>query len=471
MAEVESRAVELTYDGSKFDYGIEKSESKLEKFKKALNFKGKDDDLSRMKKSVDKVADSTSKLSKSFDLVNSSVRRVVEKITDDLYSAIKNTTKALSMDQVSGGWSKYEEMAMSVSTIMNATGDSLSAVTKRMNKLLWFTDETSYNLSDMTSNIGKFTSAGADIDDATEAMMGIALWASTAGQGVNEASRAMYNISQAYSSGIMRLEDWKSIENANMATVEFKQTALDTAVALGKLKKTSDGYYYSVENHKFNATEGFTSYLTSDRWMDTEVIMETLKKYGEWAGKVYDKVLTEGISTTEAMDELAESTMSIGEKGMRAGQEYKTFTDVLNATKDAVSSGWYRTFDMIFGNMEEAKELWTEVGSLFYDIFASGGDERNDILSTWKQSGGRADLINALETVADTINKIKEIADEAFTEFFPPTTAIQIRKVTYSISEFLRKMVLSEKASANLRKTFTKIASTARSVVDILKAI
>ena len=471
MAEVESRAVELTYDGSKFDYGIEKSESKLEKFKKALNFKGKDDDLSRMKKSVDKVADSTSKLSKSFDLVNTSVRRVVEKITDDLYSAIKNTTKALSYDQISGGWSKYEAMAMSVSTIMNATGDSLSAVTKRMNKLLWFTDETSYNLSDMTSNIGKFTSAGADIDDATEAMMGIALWASTAGQGVNEASRAMYNISQAYSSGIMRLEDWKSIENANMATVEFKKTALDTAVALGKLKKTSDGYYYSVENHKFNATEGFTSYLTSDRWMDTEVIMETLKKYGEWAGKVYDKVLTEGISTTEAMDELAESTMSIGEKGMRAGQEYKTFTDVLNATKDAVSSGWYRTFDMIFGNMEEAKELWTEVGSLFYDIFASGGDERNDILSTWKQSGGRADLINALETVADTINKIKEIADEAFTEFFPPTTAIQIRKVTYNISEFLRKMVLSEKASANLRKTFTKIASTARSVLDILKAI
>lgn len=471
MAEVESRAVELTYDGSKFDYGIEKSESKLEKFKKALNFKGKDDDLSRMKKSVDKVADSTSKLSKSFDLVNTSVRRVVEKITDDLYSAIKNTTKALSMDQISGGWSKYEEMAMSVSTIMNATGDSLSAVTKRMNKLLWFTDETSYNLSDMTSNIGKFTSAGADIDDATEAMMGIALWASTAGQGVNEASRAMYNISQAYSSGIMRLEDWKSIENANMATVEFKKTALDTAVALGKLKKTSDGYYYSVENHKFNATEGFTSYLTSDRWMDTEVIMETLKKYGEWAGKVYDKVLTEGISTTEAMDELAESTMSIGEKGMRAGQEYKTFTDVLNATKDAVSSGWYRTFDMIFGNMEEAKELWTEVGSLFYDIFASGGDERNDILSTWKQSGGRADLINALETVADTINKIKEIADETFAEFFPPTTAMQIRKVTYNISEFLRKMVLSEKASANLRKIFTKIASTARSVLDILKAI
>lgn len=471
MAEVESRAVELTYDGSKFDSGIEKSESKLEKFKKALNFKGKDDDLSSMKKSVDKVADSTNKLSKSFDLVNSAVRRVVEKITDDLYSAIKNTTKALSMDQVSGGWSKYEEMAMSISTIMNATGDSLSAVTKRMNKLLWFTDETSYNLSDMSSNIGKFTSAGADIDDATEAMMGIALWASTAGQGVNEASRAMYNISQAYSSGIMRLEDWKSIENANMATVEFKQTALDTAVALGKLKKTSDGYYYSVANHKFNATEGFTSYLTSDRWMDTEVIMETLKKYGEWAGKVYDKVLTEGISTTEAMDELAESTMSIGEKGMRAGQEYKTFTDVLNATKDAVSSGWYRTFDMIFGNMEEAKELWTEVGSLFYDIFASGGDERNDILSTWKQSGGRADLINALETVADTINKIKKIADETFAEFFPPTTAIQIRKVTYNISEFLRKMVLSEQASVNLRKTFTKIASTARAVVNIFKAI
>lgn len=471
MAEVESRAVELTYDGSKFDSGIEKSESKLEKFKKALNFKGKDDDLSRMKKSVDKVADSTSKLSKSFDLVNTSIRRVVEKITDDLYSAIKNTTKALSMDQIFGGWSKYEEMAMSISTIMNATGDSLSAVTKRMNKLLWFTDETSYNLSDMSSNIGKFTSAGAGIDDATEAMMGIALWASTAGQGANEASRAMYNISQAYSSGIMRLEDWKSIENANMATVEFKQTALDTAVALGKLKKTSDGYYYSVANHKFNATEGFTSYLTSDRWMDTEVIMETLKKYGEWAGKVYDKVLTEGISTTEAMDELAESTMSIGEKGMRAGQEYKTFTDVLNATKDAVSSGWYRTFDMIFGNMEEAKELWTEVGSLFYDIFASGGDERNDILSTWKQSGGRADLINALETVANTINKIKEIADETFAEFFPPTTAIQIRKVTYNISEFLRKMVLSEQASVNLRKTFTKIASTARAVVNIFKAI
>lgn len=471
MAEIESRAVELTYDGSKFDSCIEKSESKLEKFKKALNFKGKDDDLSKMKKSVDKVADSTSKLSKSFDLVNTSIRRVVEKITDDLYSAIQNTCNSLSIDQISGGWSKYEEMAMSVSTIMNATGDSLAAVTKRMNKLLWFTDETSYDMSDMANNIGKFTSANAGIDDATDAMMGIALWASSAGQGVNEASRAMYNISQAYSAGVMRLEDWKSIENANMATVEFKQTALDTAVALGKLKKTEDGYYQTASKHKFNATEGFTSYLTSDRWMDTEVMMETLKKYGEWASKVYDKVQTDGVSTTEAMDSLAESTMSIGEKAMRAGQEYKTFTDVLNATKDAVSSGWYRTFDIIFGNMEEAKKLWTELGSLFYDIFASKGDKRNDILSTWKESGGRADLINALETVANTIQKIKEIADETFSEFFPPITAIQIRKVTYNISEFLRKMVLSDQASANLRKTFTKIASTTKAVTDILKAI
>ena len=339
MAEIESRAVELTYDGSKFDSGIEKSESKLEKFKKALNFKGKDDDLSKMKKSVDKVADSTSKLSKSFDLVNTSIRRVVEKITDDLYSAIKNTCNSLSVDQISGGWSKYEEMAMSVSTIMNATGDSLAAVTKRMNKLLWFTDETSYDMSDMANNIGKFTSANAGIDDATDAMMGIALWASSAGQGVNEASRAMYNISQAYSAGVMRLEDWKSIENANMATVEFKQTALDTAVALGKLKKTEDGYYQTASKHKFNATEGFTSYLTSDRWMDTEVMMETLKKYGEWASKVYDKVQTDGVSTTESMDSLAESTMSIGEKAMRAGTEYKKFTDVINATKHDVYSG------------------------------------------------------------------------------------------------------------------------------------
>ena len=236
-------------------------------------------------------------------------------------------------------------------TIISATGQSIEEVNEQLDKLNWFTDETSYNFVDMVGNIGKFTSMGIDLEKSVTAMMGIANWAAVSGQGTNEASRAMYNLAQAIGVGAVKLQDWKSIENANMATQEFKDLAIETAKALGTLDKeakTSGGTL--VEAATFSST-------LSEGWFTSDVLLATLQKYGEYSEEVYKVVQEEGLTASEAMKKVGDETMQLGSKAFKAAQEAKTAADAINSVKDAVSTGWMNTFEIVFGNYEEAKVL------------------------------------------------------------------------------------------------------------------
>lgn len=226
----DERVVSMKFDDSDFQRGAKRSIKTLESLEDAISMEKVKKDSSR---TLEAIAESVEKIaSKSYSIVD----RYVDKIRDKVSNLMYDITIESTLGQINAGWQKFADKSTAVGTLVSQ-GNALRDVNEQLEKLNWFTDETSYNFVDMVSNIGKFTAAGQSLEDAEKAMMGIANWAALSGQNAATASRAMYQLSQAMGAGVMRRQDYMSIQNASMDTVEFRQKCLDAAVALGTLRK------------------------------------------------------------------------------------------------------------------------------------------------------------------------------------------------------------------------------------------
>ena len=229
---IDERVVEMRFNNADFEKNVAQSMQTLENLKKSLNFDtGKSlDELGKATKNftLTGMTETISEATTKFSALEIAGVTAIAKITSEAMDFGAKFVKSLSIDQVSAGFQKYAEKTTAVQTIIAATGKSIDEVEAQMEKLNWFTDETSYNFVDMSNNIGKFTSNGVELGKAASAMQGIATWAARSGQNATTAGRAMYNFSQALGSGAMMVKDWMSIEQANMATTEFKQLSART---------------------------------------------------------------------------------------------------------------------------------------------------------------------------------------------------------------------------------------------------
>lgn len=449
---IDSKIVEMKFDNREFEANVKTSMSTLDKLKEKLHFKNASEGLEELSKASEKLdmrntVSGIEKVNVQFSAMYTMATRIFERLTDQAI----NMVKAMSIDQVTAGFSKYEQKTTSIQTIMSATGESIDYVNEVLEKLNWFTDETSYNFTDMVDNIGKFTSAGIDLETATTAMQGIANWAAISGQNAASASRAMYNLAQAMGKGYVQLIDWKSIENANMATKQFKEQVLESAAALGVLKKAGEDangvMQYTMANGDQVSFQNFSESL-SQKWLSKEVLMRVLNEYGAYANAVnsvqealiemtgaevtasqamqqIDATFTRGKFTGTAEDfkaigdelgitaeeaaALYEVYNSVGRKAFRAAQEAKTWSDVVSATTDAVSSQWLTTFELIFGDYNEAKRLFTDMANELWDVFAGPISGINDILAgslyhkeTWKDF---VDTLNDAGVSSDDLTK------------------------------------------------------------------
>lgn len=431
---IDNRIVQMQFDNAQFEKGVAQTSKSLAKFKKDLDFKDSEKSLERLQRAGDsfslaRMAHGIDELGRRFSTMGIIGMRVLQNLTDKAMAMGTAFVKSVSIDQITSGFAKYADKTKAVQTIMAATGDDIGNINSQLNRLAIFTDETSYNFVDMVSNIGKFTSMGIDLKTSVTAMEGIANWAAVSGQGVNEASRAMYNLSQALGTGSVQIRDWMSIENANMGTKEFKETAIETAIALGKLNKagkTAKGTEVTFKNFRETLNE---------KWLTNDVLLTTLQKYGEYGDEVMKIMAEEGISCAKAMEKVNSETMKLGEKAFKAAQEAKTFQEAIDATKDAVSTGWMQAFETIFGNYQEAKGLWTDLANDLYDIFVEPMNSLNELLDGWKELGGRTALVNGL---TDSMSALKGVIDsigDGFHKIFPPTTAETLKKITDRIEE------------------------------------
>lgn len=481
---VDERVVKLSFDNKKFEENVNQSISTLDKFNDQLRF--------------DNVSDGTARVEASFSAMEVAIFTVINRITNGIIDLGVQLVKSLSVDNITTGWVKFGQKTTSVATLaaqnIKIAGKSIDDYTQRMDvvneqlqKLNWFTDETSYNFTDMVDNIGKFTAAGRDLDESVKAMEGIATWASLSGQNAATASRAMYQLAQALGKGNIQLIDWRSIQNANMDTQEFRQTVLDTAVSIGQLTKEGENYITKAGT-KFNINQ-FTEQLSS-KWFTSDVLIKSLDKYSSAVEQVYEIAQREGITASEVIEKYGDQLDVFGLKAFRSAQEAKTLADAMNSVKDAVSTGWMNTAEKIFGSYDESKVLWSELADQLYNVFAEGGNFRNQVLGLWKDLGGRANLFGehgssnqgAFWNIYDAIIAVKDLITETWNSIFSnnqftsaddkaKAAAASFKQLTTNLQAFTKRVKDTIANSTQLRMILTGIFSVIKLGVYTLQAI
>lgn len=467
---IDEQVVRMRFDNRDFEKKANSTIGVLEKLKSKLTFKESAKALDDFQKSANSLNfNSMNRSAEDLSVTLSTkviakleiMRNLVSRVTD----AGVNMVKSLSIDQVSSGFGKYEQKLANTQAIMNATKKPLDEVNKQLDKLMWYTDETSYSFTDMANTIGRFTAYNIPLETSVTSIIGIANAAGLAGASIQDASHAMQGFAKGIGSA-MDTADWQWIETAHMDTAEFKKQLLESGVAMGKLKKVGDGTYKTLKGTLVNI-ESFRSSI-SEKWITGDVLTDTLGKFGQYSEEVY-KLTQQGMATADAMDLLSGKFDEVGEAGMRASQESKTFGDALSAVKDAISSGWMVTFETLFGNFEEAKEVWAALYDELYDIFALSGETRNELLSGWKESGGRDILF---ETIAESWQKVKDIVGEAkkaFREMFPSATVDNLIDITNGLKDFIDKCKLSEDAMYSLKVIFKTLLLPLKLLANAVK--
>ena len=380
--EIDRKIVSMEFDNARFEKNVKTSMSTLERLKKSLNLKGASDGLEAVEKAgknfdMSAVGNAAEAVRVKFSALQVAGITALQRITNEAITTGKQLVKSLSIDQITAGYNKYEQKTASVQTLMNSTGKSIDEINAYLQKLMWFSDETSYGFTDMTASLAQMTAAGGDIEKLIPMIMGIANSTAFAGKGASEFSRAIYNLNQSYSGGFLNYIDWKSVDMAGASSKELKQTFIDTAIALGTLSKegrTASGELVTIAN--FGQT-------LSEKWATTEVMEQTFTKFASATTKAYEMIRDETNDIELASDAYAALEGHFDEvalKAAKSAQEAKSFSEAIDATKDAVSSGWLKTFELIFGNYQEAKVLWTDLANWLWDTFASGAEERNSKL-------------------------------------------------------------------------------------------
>ena len=478
----DTHVVELDFNNKKFEKNVSQSMSTLDKLKKKFSFKG-------IENSINTVSASISNL----EIVSITA---IQNITNRVVNLGIQRIKSLTVDNLSRGWTKFGQKTTSVATMaaqnLKVAGKELTNYSEKMEvindqleKLNWFSDETSYTFTDMVDNIGKFTAAGQDLDSSVKAMEGIATWAALSGQNATTASRAMYQLAQAIGKGKIQLIDWKSIQNANMDTQEFRQTVLDTAVAMGQLTKAGQNYITKT-GKKFTKNQ-FTEALDTG-WFTSDVLRKTLNKYSAAIDQIYEISEKEGLTAAEVIEKYGDQLDAFSVKAFKAAQEARTFTDVLNATIDAVSSKWRKTFEILVGGYDDAKKLWSNLADEFYDAFAESGNFRNSILEQWKNLEGRADLFahtgdenqGAFWNIFDSIKAVVGAVKDAWNDIFPKTVfkdakdqakdlGNQFKTFTARLQAFTKKMKPSEETLSRIRGILNGVFSVLKFGINLIK--
>lgn len=410
--EVDSRVVEMRFDNANFEKNTKQTISTIDRLMEKLQFKGAEkgfEKLDAAAKDVDFATMQTSldRLESKFSSLNIVATTALVNITNKFVDAGEKLVKSLSIDQVASGWDKYTEKTSNVQTIMNATGKSIDQVNGYLNKLMWYSDETSYSFSEMTSALSQMTAAGGNIDKMIPMIMGIANATADAGKTGFAFQSTIRNLTQSYSAGHLQLQDWKSLNLMGTATKALKQELIDTAVELGVIKEGEV------------TIASFESSLQK-KWANTEVMEKTFAKYASMMEAVYE--LTQknpGMTSSEALEQLKGQYGELAERAALAAQQATSFAQAIDSTKDAVSSKWMGVFETIFGNKEEATDTWTELANRLYDIFVPPIEALNERLKDGLNSGWNKLLENELGDQADVYAYTMEqvaLASGAITE-------------------------------------------------------
>ena len=378
--QIEERVVSLQFNNKAFEQNVSQSMSTLDKLKQKLSFKGVAkgfDDVSNAAKNVNLngLNSQVGTLKASFSALDVMAVTALSNITNSAINAGKNLAKSFTIDPITDGFREYETQLNSVQTILANTqhkGTTLNQVNAALDELNTYADQTIYNFTEMTRNIGTFTAAGVDLDKSVTSIKGIANLAALSGSNAQQASTAMYQLSQALAAGKVSLMDWNSVVNAGMGGQVFQDALVRTADQMGMNASKLVKDYGS-----------FRESLTEGAWLTADVLTETLTQLSGAYSEA--DLIAQGYTEKQAKD-----IVKMAETAKAAATEVKTFTQLLDTTKEAIGSGWAQTWEIVFGDFGESKELWTKASDNINNFVNSVSEARNKMLtgglsSGWKQ--------------------------------------------------------------------------------------
>ena len=449
MSSIDERVVKMRLDNSQFEQGISKTSSLLGKLKQALNLDKSVESINNVDKAVSGVSFNplTSGLQgvqSGFNAMGAVAFSVLNRMTNAAIDAGKSITNALTAS-VRDGFAEYETQMNAVQTILANTqskGSTIDDVNSALDTLNTYADKTIYSFTEMTRNIGTFTAAGVDLQTSVDSIKGIANLAAVSGSSSAQASQAMYQLSQAIAAGKVQLMDWNSVVNAGMGGEVFQNA----------LKRTAENFGTNVDGmiQKYGS---FRESLTEGGWLTTDVLTETLKQLS--GAYTEADLVSQGYT-----EEQAKQIVQLANTAEGAATDVKTFSQLIDTTKEALASGWTNTFEIIFGDFEEAKELWSGVANVISDVVNRSSESRNNLLQGWKDLGGRTELIEGLSNVFESLGKVLSTVGNAFRKVFPPTTSQQLMDITKAFASFTESLVPSE-------STLNKIGRVAEGVFSV----
>lgn len=459
---VDERVVEMRFDNKQFEQNIQTSLSSLDKLKKSLNLEGAAKGLETVNDAANKCSGNMSPLSNAVETVRVRFSALevmaitaLQNITNSALAAGKNLVSAFIIDPIKTGFEEYETQINAVQTILANTsskGTTLDQVNNALDELNHYADMTIYNFTEMTRNIGTFTAAGVDLDTSVAAIKGIANLAAVSGSNSQQASTAMYQLSQALAAGTVKLQDWNSVVNAGMGGQVFQDALKETAKVHG------------IAIDEMIKDEGSFRETLSKGWLTSDILTETLAKFTGDLNE--DQLRTMGYT-----DDQIKSIMEMGKTANDAATKVKTFTQLFDTLKEAAQSGWTQSWEIIVGDFEEAKELLTEVSDTFSAVINASADARNKMLQDWKDLGGRTMMIEAVKNVFEGLVSVAKPVREAFNEIFPPMTGKQLAEITERIRDLTAKFKMGEESSKNLKNTFKGVFAVLDIVGQAFKAV
>lgn len=364
---------------------------------------------------LDRMADGVQTITGKFSTLSVVAITALTNITNKAVDAGIKLAKALTIDPIKDGLAEYETKLNAVQTIMSNTQgkNSMGEITDTLDDLNTYADKTIYNFAEMTRNVGTFTAAGVGLEDSKDAIKGIANLAAASGSNSQQASTAMYQLSQALATGNVKLQDWNSVVNAGMGGKLFQDALTKTADKMGVARDKTLTFRDSLQ-------EG---------WLTTEVLMATLQEF------------------------------AVDESMLDAATKVKTFTQLVETTNEAIGSGWASTWELLIGDFETAREIWSDAAEAIGKPIEASAEARNAIVKNFVEMGGRASIIGIISNTFNGLLGVMKMVGDAFKSVFPPITAEVIFKIVKSIEEFSKKLILSEANAAKVTTIFKGLFS------------
>lgn len=451
---IDRRIVELAMENGQFERGAQTSIKTLDNLNKSLRLDNATSGLSELSRAsrgfnLNPISDALSSVSGGFSALAVIGITALANITNSVVNLGRQMVQRLTIQPLQMGLREYETQINAIQTVLANTeskGTTLQDVNEALNELNRYADKTIYNFSEMTRNIGTFTAAGISLETSTAAIKGIANLAAVSGSNAQQASTAMYQLSQAMASGTVRLMDWNSVVNAGMGGQVFQDALKETARVHG------------IKIDEMIKKEGSFRETLQNGWLSTEILTETLSKFtGDLTA---DQLKTMGYT-----EEQIAGILKLGVTASDAATKIKTFSQLTQTIQESIQSGWAQSWQIVVGDFVEAKALFTEVGDLLNSLAVSTADSRNALLSSWKALGGREELLGALRASITALGSAVKPVMDAMKEIFPPITAINLVLMTRALKEFIIRLNLSGPAADKVKSIFKGVAS----IFDILK--